>query len=241
MFETDKQKLDKFMAEVIELAYEIAPKAMTPEQFGAVWRLIKRVEDELREQMAAADDRYVICEENTQLRNELARTERQLDNYIRWYEDAKNATNFQEELGDLRKALDEARRERDDALNRLGDLQVKYDEMKSSRDRALAGLEEANDAVEYYKGLRDAAEDEVRRLRDELDDRTLLTEACRASRIERGVRALVDYAFTRATSAAADGDDDVYRAYDDMQLRLEDVLRLDDYTDPDSVIAKLTE
>lgn len=89
MFETDKQKLDKFMAEVIELAYAIAPKAMTPEQFGAVWRLIKRVEDELREQMAAADDRYVICEENTQLRNELARTERQLDNYIRLYEAAR--------------------------------------------------------------------------------------------------------------------------------------------------------
>ena len=143
---------------------------------------------------------------------------------------ARSLRNAWERIDALREELAQARRAVADA-----------EESAQSSDESYAEL--SRDYAQLKDELAEARRQlaELERARNEDAYRLSLTEACRASRIERGVRALVDYAFTRATSAAADGDDDVYRAYDDMQLRLEEVLSLDDYTNPDSVIAKLTE
>lgn len=206
--------------------------------------------DALREELAQARSAVPAAEESAQYSDEsyakLSRDYAQLKDDLATAR--RNLAELERDLAAYRSARDElrsklydAQAENDRLSDRVDQLEDYLADARGVNERLSSEIAEARDALEYYKGLRDAAEAEVRRLRDELDDRTLLTEACRASRIERGVRALVDYAFTRATSAAADGDDDVYRAYDDMQLRLEDVLRLDDYTNPDAVIAKLTE
>jgi chromosome segregation ATPase len=120
------------------------------------------------------------------------------------------------------------------------------DELAQTR-RAVADAEESaqsSDAA-YADLSRDYAQlkDELAEARRQLAEleRARNEDAYRSSRIERGVRALVDYAFKRAASAEADGDDDVYRAYDDMQLRLEEVLSLDDYSNPSAPREPLAE